>query len=94
MIACNGGWKCERCGRWYATHQECCQWLAGDDLEHALNTLGITKERWMAIRERLHLDPKCNCQARQEWLNKTSVELQVQVDKLRKILKTWYSRPR
>ena len=92
--------KCKYCGYALPAHlqgevlRNCTSWRAGDDLESALAVLGITKDRYVALKEALHLAPSCNCEARQEWLNKTSVELQVQVDKLRKILKTWYSRPR
>lgn len=94
MIECNGGWKCERCGMWFATKVEHYCWNAGDDLEQALTNLGITKERYIALKEALHLAPSCNCDARKQWLNDQSHKLQLAVADLSRILKIWYHKPR
>ena len=95
MIPYKNGYKCPNCGRWwreYPDHR--CTWQLGDDIEDALKSLGITKERWARLKEQLHLDPNCNCERRQVWLNEKSKELKMKVDHLRKILEKWYSRPR
>lgn len=46
--------------------------LAGDALEELLTSYGVTKEWWMSVKEEFGLPPTCNCQSRQEWINKVS----------------------
>lgn len=45
---------------------------AGDALEELLTSYGVTKEWYVRFKEEHGLPPTCNCEARQEWLNKTS----------------------
>lgn len=45
---------------------------AGDALEELLTSYGITKEWYVEFKKEHGLPPACNCEARQEWLNKTS----------------------
>jgi hypothetical protein len=44
----------------------------GDALEEFLTGYGITKEWYSEFKEKYGLPPNCDCDARQEWLNKTS----------------------
>jgi len=44
----------------------------GDALEDFLTSYGITKEWYVEFKEKHGLPPTCNCDARQEWLNKTA----------------------
>lgn len=44
----------------------------GDALEEFLTSYGITKEWYVEFKKEHGLPPTCNCDARQEWLNKTS----------------------
>lgn len=44
----------------------------GDDLEELLTSYGFTKEWYMGVKEEYGLPPTCNCEARQEWINKVS----------------------
>lgn len=48
--------------------------LLGDRLEEVLGGVGITKERWIAIKVKFGGPPTCGCNARQEWLNKFGEE--------------------
>ena len=41
----------------------------GDVIEAVLTSVGITKERWIALKEQFGLPPTCNCEARKQWLN-------------------------
>lgn len=45
---------------------------AGDALEELLTSYGITKEWYQGFKKEHGLPPICNCEARQEWLNKVS----------------------
>jgi len=45
---------------------------AGDALEELLASYGITKEWYQGFKKEHGLPPVCNCEARQEWLNKVS----------------------
>ena len=74
--------------------RECHAWQWGDDLETALEAIGITQEKWMAAKAKLGLMPSCNCTARKEWLNKAGQELQVKTRQLASILRSYYSVPR
>lgn len=74
--------------------RECDTWRAGDDLENWLISYGITRERWIAAKQALGLPPRCNCNARKEWLNQASAKLQVVADKLKNLLDDYYSKPR
>lgn len=66
------------CGRKLAmnfrTHptSECGRQKPGDALEKFLASYGITKEWYVEFKKEHGLPPTCNCDARQEWLNKTS----------------------
>ncbi len=44
----------------------------GDYVERTLKKLGVTPERYAAVKDLFGLDPGCNCKARKEWLNKVS----------------------
>jgi hypothetical protein len=45
---------------------------AGDKLESALAALGITPERYVAVKELFGLPPTCGCAKRKAWLNSVS----------------------
>lgn len=47
----------------------------GDKIEEGLTSLGITKERWIATKERIGLPATCQCAERQAWLNKIDEQL-------------------
>jgi hypothetical protein len=49
----------------------------GDLAKSLFKSLGITEERYKAVKERLHLDPKCNCSGRKQWLHEVGAELGV-----------------
>jgi len=42
----------------------------GDRLHDWLEQHGITEERYKLAKQKFGLPPKCNCAARQEWLNR------------------------
>jgi len=42
----------------------------GDRVTVALKKIGITEERYKAVKEKFGLPPNCNCAGRREWLNK------------------------
>ena len=42
----------------------------GDKVTTALKAIGITEERYKAVKEKFGLPPNCNCAGRREWLNK------------------------
>lgn len=42
----------------------------GDYTEYVLSALGITKERYAEAKEMFGFAPTCDCDGRQEWLNK------------------------
>jgi hypothetical protein len=42
----------------------------GDQVESWLASFGLTKERYAAVKEKLGLQPACDCTGRQAWLNK------------------------
>ena len=42
----------------------------GDRLHEWLESHGITEERYKLAKQKFGLPPKCNCAARQEWLNR------------------------
>ena len=42
----------------------------GDRLESLLTRVGLTKDRYREIKGELGLPPTCDCDKRQEWLNK------------------------
>lgn len=44
----------------------------GDALESFLTSHGITKEWYIDFKKEHGLPPTCDCDARQEWLNKTA----------------------
>ena len=41
----------------------------GDLTKQFFESFGVTEERYVAVKEALHLDSTCKCNARQEWLN-------------------------
>jgi hypothetical protein len=49
----------------------------GDLAEDFFKSLGITEERYRAVKVKLHLDPKCNCADRKRWLNEVGAKLGV-----------------
>jgi hypothetical protein len=49
----------------------------GDLAEAFFKSLGITEERYQAVKVALHLDPKCNCADRKRWLNEVGAQLGV-----------------
>ncbi len=49
----------------------------GDLAEQFFRSLGITEERYKAVKVALHLDPKCNCADRRRWLNEVGQKLGV-----------------
>jgi hypothetical protein len=49
----------------------------GDIAEDFFKSLGITEERYKAVKVALHLDPKCNCADRKRWLNEVGAKLGV-----------------
>lgn len=49
----------------------------GDLAEAFFKSLGITEERYQAVKVTLHLDPKCNCADRKRWLNEVGAQLGV-----------------
>lgn len=90
-------WRCDRCGlRTMRPHCPRCPGLVqvGDTFEDVLNRLGITQERWLTLKGLLQDDPKCNCEARKQWLNKTGAALQMKVEQVQAVLRKWYERPR
>lgn len=42
----------------------------GDRLETTLTKMGITEERYVAVKAKFGLPPCCGCAARKAWLNK------------------------
>lgn len=44
----------------------------GDQLEKLLAGMGITQDRYIAVKEKFGLPSGCGCSARKEWLNKVS----------------------
>lgn len=44
----------------------------GDAIEDLLASYGITKEWYRSFKKEHGLPPVCDCEARQEWLNKVS----------------------
>ena len=91
-------WKCIRCGRVLEVKAKVnCRkeaWQLGDDLQRALETLGITEERWKAAKEKLGLPPDCDCAKRKAWLNKAGAELQIKTKELATAIRTYFSVPR
>ena len=49
----------------------------GDLAEAFFKSLGVTEERYRAVKVKLHLDPKCNCADRRRWLNEVGATLGV-----------------
>jgi hypothetical protein len=49
----------------------------GDLAEQFFHSLGITEERYKAVKVAMYLDPKCNCADRRRWLNEVGKELGV-----------------
>jgi hypothetical protein len=47
----------------------------GDLAEAFFKSVGITDERYRAVKVTLHLDPKCNCADRKRWLNEMGKKL-------------------
>lgn len=44
----------------------------GDWTENLLSSVGVTKEWYLAAKEKFDLAPTCGCDARKEWLNAVS----------------------
>lgn len=49
----------------------------GDLAELFFESLGITQERYRAVKVKLHLDPTCRCEDRKRWLNEVGAKLGV-----------------
>lgn len=49
----------------------------GDLAEAFFKSLGVTEERYRAVKVKLHLDPRCNCADRRRWLNEVGATLGV-----------------
>jgi hypothetical protein len=49
----------------------------GDLAESFFKSLGITEDRFRAVKVKLHLDPNCNCADRKRWLNDVGAKLGV-----------------
>lgn len=49
----------------------------GDLAEAFFKSLGVTEERYRAVKVKLHLDPKCKCADRRRWLNEVGAKLGV-----------------
>ncbi len=49
----------------------------GDLAEDFFRSLGITEERYRAVKVALHLDPNCGCAERKKWLNEMGAKLGV-----------------
>jgi hypothetical protein len=47
----------------------------GDHVESALESVGITMDRWIAFKKVFGGGPGCNCPARKAWLNKLGEQL-------------------
>lgn len=41
----------------------------GDYTEKLLSSIGVTKERFVELKEKFGLAPTCGCDARKQWLN-------------------------
>lgn len=51
----------------------------GDLLEEGLISMGITKERYIAVKDKFGLPPMCNCPERIAWLNKQDEDFRAAV---------------
>jgi len=49
----------------------------GDLAEDFFTAMGVTEERYKAVKVVLHLDPNCNCADRKRWLNAMGEKLGV-----------------
>jgi|SRR3972149_6270630 len=49
----------------------------GDLAEEFFRSVGITQERYQAVKVALHLDPHCGCADRKKWLNEMGQKLGV-----------------
>jgi hypothetical protein len=49
----------------------------GDLAEAFFKSLGVTEDRYRAVKVKLHLDPKCKCADRRRWLNEVGAKLGV-----------------
>lgn len=49
----------------------------GDLAESFFKSLGVTEDRYRAVKVKLHLDPHCNCADRKRWLNDVGAKLGV-----------------
>ena len=96
-----GGVTCANCGRHVETdfpadqvHAKCPVFLLGDEVEHALEKLGITKERYVEFKKALHLMPTCHCNDRKKFLNELSAKFGLSQNKIVNYWSWWISRPR
>ena len=44
----------------------------GDFTESLLSSIGVTKDRYLEVKQLFNLAPSCNCEKRKEWLNQVS----------------------
>ncbi len=67
--------RCSQCGLPLAVveRRECtAPPRLGDWAAKLLETVGITQDRYKAVKALFGLPPTCDCPARQEWLNRVS----------------------
>jgi hypothetical protein len=64
----------------------------GDLAEAFFKSLGVTEERYKAVKVKLHLDPNCNCADRKKWLNEVGAQLGV--DGVVMKMAKWMDRPK
>jgi hypothetical protein len=69
-------------------------WFLGDEVERALESLGITKDRYVHFKEMLGMMPTCHCEDRKKFLNKISSEFGLSPNKIMGYWNWWISRPR
>lgn len=82
-------------GRWCDADPSKAEWRAGrqptkglgDRFAEFLTSLGITEERYVAVKTKLHLDPNCNCAGRRAWMNKVGEEFGI--DKMANKFGNW-----
>lgn len=70
------GIQCQKCGRFVEgtddvnTFANCKEIKLGDAVTRILRKCGITKERYLRAKAFLGSIPECNCERREQWLNK------------------------
>ena len=57
---------------WDLTTNERQSGLVGTRLAQTLESIGITKDKYVAVKLQFGMPPSCNCNERKNWLNKVS----------------------